>query len=222
MLLSLFIPTLPVPTWSQRHPDVSLRGGHRVCVRVCGAPPFHEHQVGQECSRVLHLAFIRPGTLWTEWEFRGLNIIRGTEWSWFGSYLMVSVIIFWRLRLGLTFFGTSYLCALWITSQASFTHELLFNCMEYRLKYSQLCIYYVHSLTLKQPLLQLILLEDAWRELFVLGIAQWAIPVDSTTLLAVSGMYEAREGLWASQRPHHRRRKCVQYSQSMRLYCYPA
>ncbi|KAG8011345.1 Nuclear receptor subfamily 2 group E member 1, partial [Nibea albiflora] len=35
---------------------------------------------------------------------------------------------------------------------------------------------------------QLILLEDAWRELFVLGIAQWAIPVDSTTLLAVSGM----------------------------------
>lgn len=36
---------------------------------------------------------------------------------------------------------------------------------------------------------QLILLEDAWRELFVLGIAQWAIPVDSTTLLAVSGMW---------------------------------
>ncbi|XP_030261105.1 nuclear receptor subfamily 2 group E member 1 isoform X1 [Sparus aurata] len=35
---------------------------------------------------------------------------------------------------------------------------------------------------------QLILLEDSWRELFVLGIAQWAIPVDSTTLLAVSGM----------------------------------
>ncbi|TNM94897.1 hypothetical protein fugu_017656 [Takifugu bimaculatus] len=35
---------------------------------------------------------------------------------------------------------------------------------------------------------QLILLEDAWRELFVLGIAQWAIPVDPTTLLAVSGM----------------------------------
>uniref|UniRef100_A0A3P9KTF2 Nuclear receptor subfamily 2, group E, member 1 n=1 Tax=Oryzias latipes TaxID=8090 RepID=A0A3P9KTF2_ORYLA len=35
---------------------------------------------------------------------------------------------------------------------------------------------------------QLILLEDAWRELFVLGIAQWAIPVDSTTLLAVSGL----------------------------------
>ena len=35
--------------------------------------------------------------------------------------------------------------------------------------------------------LQLILLEDAWRELFVLGIAQWAIPVDSSTLLAVSG-----------------------------------
>uniref|UniRef100_A0A4W5RJ45 Nuclear receptor subfamily 2, group E, member 1 n=1 Tax=Hucho hucho TaxID=62062 RepID=A0A4W5RJ45_9TELE len=35
---------------------------------------------------------------------------------------------------------------------------------------------------------QLILLEDAWRELFVLGIAQWAIPVDSNTLLAVSGM----------------------------------
>lgn len=34
---------------------------------------------------------------------------------------------------------------------------------------------------------QLILLEDAWRELFVLGIAQWAIPVDPTTLLAVSG-----------------------------------
>uniref|UniRef100_A0A673JJS7 Nuclear receptor subfamily 2 group E member 1 n=1 Tax=Sinocyclocheilus rhinocerous TaxID=307959 RepID=A0A673JJS7_9TELE len=28
----------------------------------------------------------------------------------------------------------------------------------------------------------------AWRELFVLGIAQWAIPVDSSTLLAVSGM----------------------------------
>lgn len=39
--------------------------------------------------------------------------------------------------------------------------------------------------------LQLILLEDAWRELFVLGIAQWAIPVDSTTLLAVSGMRPA-------------------------------
>ncbi|XP_036438616.1 nuclear receptor subfamily 2 group E member 1 isoform X2 [Colossoma macropomum] len=35
---------------------------------------------------------------------------------------------------------------------------------------------------------QLILLEEAWRELFVLGIAQWAIPVDSNTLLAVSGM----------------------------------
>ncbi|KAG2467644.1 NR2E1 protein, partial [Polypterus senegalus] len=35
---------------------------------------------------------------------------------------------------------------------------------------------------------QLILLEDAWRELFVLGIAQWAIPVDSSTLLAVSGL----------------------------------
>ncbi|CDQ76641.1 unnamed protein product [Oncorhynchus mykiss] len=35
---------------------------------------------------------------------------------------------------------------------------------------------------------QLILLEEAWRELFVLGIAQWAIPVDSKTLLAVSGM----------------------------------
>uniref|UniRef100_H3B7C6 Nuclear receptor subfamily 2 group E member 1 n=1 Tax=Latimeria chalumnae TaxID=7897 RepID=H3B7C6_LATCH len=35
---------------------------------------------------------------------------------------------------------------------------------------------------------QLMLLEDAWRELFVLGIAQWAIPVDSNTLLAVSGM----------------------------------
>ncbi|XP_069744218.1 nuclear receptor subfamily 2 group E member 1 [Narcine bancroftii] len=35
---------------------------------------------------------------------------------------------------------------------------------------------------------QLILLEDAWRELFVLGIAQWAIPIDSSTLLAVSGM----------------------------------
>lgn len=40
--------------------------------------------------------------------------------------------------------------------------------------------------------LQLILLEDAWRELFVLGIAQWAIPVDSTTLLAVSGVYHAQ------------------------------
>lgn len=38
---------------------------------------------------------------------------------------------------------------------------------------------------------QLILLEDAWRELFVLGIAQWAIPVDSTTLLAVSGTQPA-------------------------------
>lgn len=38
---------------------------------------------------------------------------------------------------------------------------------------------------------QLILLEDAWRELFVLGIAQWAIPVDSTTLLAVSGEQQA-------------------------------
>lgn len=36
--------------------------------------------------------------------------------------------------------------------------------------------------------MQLILLEDAWRELFVLGIAQWAIPVDSATLLTVSGM----------------------------------
>ncbi|XP_033859133.2 nuclear receptor subfamily 2 group E member 1-like isoform X1 [Acipenser ruthenus] len=35
---------------------------------------------------------------------------------------------------------------------------------------------------------QLILLEEAWRELFVLGIAQWAIPIDSNTLLAVSGM----------------------------------
>ncbi|KAF4797962.1 Nuclear receptor subfamily 2 group E member 1 [Turdus rufiventris] len=35
---------------------------------------------------------------------------------------------------------------------------------------------------------QLMLLEDAWRELFVLGIAQWAIPVDANTLLAVSGM----------------------------------
>ncbi|XP_016351739.1 nuclear receptor subfamily 2 group E member 1-like [Sinocyclocheilus anshuiensis] len=35
---------------------------------------------------------------------------------------------------------------------------------------------------------QLSLLGDAWRELFVLGIAQWAIPVDSSTLLAVSGM----------------------------------
>ncbi|MCI4395838.1 hypothetical protein PGIGA_G00196700 [Pangasianodon gigas] len=35
---------------------------------------------------------------------------------------------------------------------------------------------------------QLILLEDAWRELFVLGVAQWSIPVDSNTLLAVSGM----------------------------------
>ncbi|KAE8602754.1 hypothetical protein XENTR_v10014111 [Xenopus tropicalis] len=35
---------------------------------------------------------------------------------------------------------------------------------------------------------QLMLLEDAWRELFVLGIAQWAIPVDASTLLAVSGM----------------------------------
>uniref|UniRef100_A0A8C0UNL4 Nuclear receptor subfamily 2 group E member 1 n=1 Tax=Cyanistes caeruleus TaxID=156563 RepID=A0A8C0UNL4_CYACU len=34
----------------------------------------------------------------------------------------------------------------------------------------------------------LMLLEDAWRELFVLGIAQWAIPVDANTLLAVSGM----------------------------------
>ncbi|OWK01288.1 NR2E1 [Cervus elaphus hippelaphus] len=33
---------------------------------------------------------------------------------------------------------------------------------------------------------QLMLLEDAWRELFVLGIAQWAIPVDANTLLAVS------------------------------------
>lgn len=32
-------------------------------------------------------------------------------------------------------------------------------------------------------------MEDAWRELFVLGIAQWAIPVDSSTLLAVSGAY---------------------------------
>ncbi|XP_013916985.1 PREDICTED: nuclear receptor subfamily 2 group E member 1 [Thamnophis sirtalis] len=35
---------------------------------------------------------------------------------------------------------------------------------------------------------ELMLLEDAWRELFVLGIAQWAIPVDANTLLAVSGM----------------------------------
>lgn len=35
--------------------------------------------------------------------------------------------------------------------------------------------------------MQLILLEDAWRELFVLGVAQWSIPVDSNTLLAVSG-----------------------------------
>ncbi|XP_036024868.1 nuclear receptor subfamily 2 group E member 1 isoform X1 [Onychomys torridus] len=35
---------------------------------------------------------------------------------------------------------------------------------------------------------QLMLLEDAWRELFVLGLAQWAIPVDANTLLAVSGM----------------------------------
>ncbi|KAK1171132.1 nuclear receptor subfamily 2 group E member 1-like [Acipenser oxyrinchus oxyrinchus] len=35
---------------------------------------------------------------------------------------------------------------------------------------------------------QLILLEEAWRELFVLGISQWAIPIDSNTLLAVSGM----------------------------------
>lgn len=38
---------------------------------------------------------------------------------------------------------------------------------------------------------QLILLEDAWRELFVLGIAQWAIPVDATTLLAVSGEHQS-------------------------------
>ncbi|OBS58290.1 hypothetical protein A6R68_10592 [Neotoma lepida] len=37
-------------------------------------------------------------------------------------------------------------------------------------------------------ILELMLLEDAWRELFVLGIAQWAIPVDANTLLAVSGM----------------------------------
>lgn len=38
---------------------------------------------------------------------------------------------------------------------------------------------------------QLILLEDAWRELFVLGVAQWSIPVDSNTLLAVSGKLNA-------------------------------
>ncbi|MGH0131934.1 UNVERIFIED_CONTAM: hypothetical protein FKN15_015736 [Acipenser sinensis] len=41
---------------------------------------------------------------------------------------------------------------------------------------------------LAQPTPKLILLEEAWRELFVLGIAQWAIPIDSNTLLAVSGM----------------------------------
>ncbi|EGV98836.1 Nuclear receptor subfamily 2 group E member 1, partial [Cricetulus griseus] len=42
--------------------------------------------------------------------------------------------------------------------------------------------------SLAQPTPKLMLLEDAWRELFVLGIAQWAIPVDANTLLAVSGM----------------------------------
>lgn len=54
------------------------------------------------------------------------------------------------------------------------------------------------------PLLQLILLEDAWRELFVLGIAQWAIPVDSTTLLAVSGTYEALDLNAGHSRPRVR------------------
>lgn len=52
----------PVPPRSQRHSHVPLRGGHRVCVRVCGSPPFHEHQVGQKCPGVLHPAPVRSGT----------------------------------------------------------------------------------------------------------------------------------------------------------------
>lgn len=59
--------------------------------------------------------------------------------------------------------------------------------------------------TEKRSSLQLILLEDAWRELFVLGIAQWAIPVDSTTLLAVSGAYPNRRpptGFTSPRRAH--------------------
>ncbi|XP_078736004.1 nuclear receptor subfamily 2 group E member 1 [Lampetra fluviatilis] len=35
---------------------------------------------------------------------------------------------------------------------------------------------------------QLVLLQEGWRELFVLGIAQWAVPVDLSTLLAVAGL----------------------------------
>ncbi|CAN0286107.1 unnamed protein product [Lampetra fluviatilis] len=35
---------------------------------------------------------------------------------------------------------------------------------------------------------QLVLLQEGWRELFVLGIAQWAVPVDLSTLLAVAAL----------------------------------
>lgn len=53
-----------VPPRGQRDPHVSLRGGNRVRVRVCGAPAIHEHQVGQECSRLLHPPIIGSGTIW--------------------------------------------------------------------------------------------------------------------------------------------------------------
>lgn len=49
---------------------------------------------------------------------------------------------------------------------------------------------------------QLILLEDAWRELFVLGVAQWSIPVDSNTLLAVSGTLNDRAKVFALKYIH--------------------
>ena len=35
---------------------------------------------------------------------------------------------------------------------------------------------------------QAILLEESWSELFVLSIAQWKLPIDTTSLLAASGM----------------------------------
>ncbi|GAB1295068.1 Nuclear receptor subfamily 2 group E member 1 [Apodemus speciosus] len=51
------------------------------------------------------------------------------------------------------------------------------------------CHHHLAILTfLTNDSIALMLLEDAWRELFVLGIAQWSIPVDANTLLAVSGM----------------------------------
>ncbi|MBN3273751.1 NR2E1 protein, partial [Polyodon spathula] len=87
--------------------------------------------------------------------------------------------IVWKIKLNKVsaLFSACYNDTSFIKNSIKIVHMCKYNDMRYN------CHCIVHML-----LCILILLEEAWRELFVLGIAQWAIPIDSNTLLAVSGM----------------------------------